>query len=83
MTIYEEWPRGVPIDLGDDGFVVVHNTFEASIILSNCWPERAGSAYSRAMEVLYDAFDDVVDDDTARLAFIAAAEEARLVVQLH
>ena len=85
MPMTMDWPKGkgVAINLkGAGGFAIVHSTHEAAVFLTSCWPLR-GPAFARALELICDAFAGEADDEAARLAFVAAADEADVSVQLH
>ncbi|MDR6759462.1 hypothetical protein J2Y48_004778 [Mycoplana sp. BE70] len=84
MPLKLDWPKGVAIDLkGAGGFAVVRSTHEAAVYLTNCWPIVKGPAFNRALDLVRKNFDEEIDDETVRLAFVAAAEEAEVSVQLH
>ena len=83
MLLKMDWPKGVAIDLqGAGGFAMVHSTHEAAVFLTSCWPQK-GPAFARALELICDALAEEADDEAARLAFVAAADEAKVSVQVH
>ncbi|MGD9476384.1 DUF982 domain-containing protein [Shinella sp. G-2] len=79
-----DWPAGVAINLDTiGGPFIVESTREAAILLMDHWPVEQGRAFLHALDLCAEALEDEAPANEARLAFVAAAEEAHILVRLH
>lgn len=77
-----DWPAGVAINLDAiGGPFIVESTREAAILLMDHWPVGQGTAFLHALDLCADALGDDVPAEEARLAFVAAAEEAHSLMR--
>lgn len=79
-----DWSACVPINLDTiGGPCLVGSTREAAMLLVECWPVHHGRAFVRALQLCADALEDEASADQARGAFVAAAQEANIILTLH
>ena len=82
-TLIIDWPAGVAINLDAiGGPFIVESTREAAILLMDHWPLGRGDAFLRALDLCAGGLEDAVPADEVRLAFVAAAEEAHILLRL-
>jgi len=62
------------------GFVSVSNTRAAFALLTTRWPVTSGKAFWAAQEICLAAMDNRTAHEQARMAFIAAAQEASVTI---
>lgn len=80
------WSRSVVVEIAfeeETAQLIIDNTREAAECLMELWPDHDGPKFSRALLICACALDGVSDDVNARAAFLAAAEEAGIVVPIH
>ena len=75
--------RAVTVETAGVGRLrVVSSVRAAAEMLVSSWPaEKRGKAYRLACEAAHAALDGTLDPDTARKAFIHAAQEAGIFVR--
>ncbi|QRM55330.1 DUF982 domain-containing protein [Sinorhizobium sp. BG8] len=78
-----DWSTAVGIELKEGGFRLVSNTHQAAAHLIGLWPDDGGPAFARALMLCADALHGDATHEEFRLAFLAAAEEAGIVVHTH
>ncbi|UDF29033.1 UNVERIFIED_ORG: DUF982 domain-containing protein [Roseateles sp. XES5] len=79
-----DWPAGVAINLDTiGGPLIVESTHEAAILLTEHWPVEQGRAFLHALDLCAEALENEAPGNEARLAFVAAAEEAHILIWLH
>ena len=79
-----DWQASVAINLDRlGGPRFVGSTQEAALLLIDHWPVRCGAAFLHALRICAEALEEEVPPEEARLAFVAAAEEADIILRLH
>ncbi|RVL05118.1 DUF982 domain-containing protein [Sinorhizobium meliloti] len=73
------WCECVILDLPDlDGVQIVWHPGYAALLLSDSWPVDRGRAYGAAINACADALVGTCTGEDARIAFIAAINEAKI-----
>jgi hypothetical protein len=76
--------KPVSIAEGISGHVVhVENAAEAAAMLTKSWPRDGSAKQKAAWRACAAAMRGEAAPDTARVAFVEAAEEARILVEFH
>ena len=84
IHVLVDWPASVIVNLDElGGPQFVGSTREAALLLIRHWPVRRGQAFRQALKLCSEALEYQADPKDARDAFVAAAKEADIVVQLH
>ena len=79
-----DWPAYVAINLDTvEGPCFVGSTREAAVLLIEHWPVRRGRAFLLALKLCAEALEEEASPDQARQAFLAAAQEADIILKLH
>ena len=76
------WDKPVHVMLNGKGTRVVERLENAAEMLLDEWPDQNGPAYLHAKEALTKALQDPASDSAraaARMAFVAAADEAGIL----
>ena len=88
MTTHKtgKWLRAVFVEIEfeeETAVLQIDNTREAAECLSNLWPYDDGIEFLNAVRLCSAAMDGRTDDESARVAFMAAAMEADIAVPIH
>lgn len=76
------WNKPVSFEENSRGrFRTIATTEEAARVLTEGWPVQSGKAYRKACEVMLAVLEGKREQGVARLAFIAAADEAHVFVR--
>ncbi|MBW9114781.1 DUF982 domain-containing protein [Rhizobium cauense] len=75
-----QWHTPVVVNIGSARHVV-RGTQEAAWLLADKWPTLTGNSFVRALKACAAALEGRRTQTYARLAFIAAAHHASLVVE--
>jgi hypothetical protein len=80
MMARQWWTKPITIETRNIGrYVTINSTERAAEYMLQDWPGEAnGKAFGAAKLMLVDAHKGKATTDEARLAFLAAAEEARI-----
>jgi hypothetical protein len=77
----ENWSRSVELELSRMGEVrSISNLHDATQCLLHRWPAKSGKAYTKARAACLNALDGHVPAYYAREAFVAAANEAKILL---
>jgi hypothetical protein len=78
----KDWNKGVTLALEGPGkFSTISTIQEASWALIEDWPLEEGDALNKALFALEQAINGKKSAEAARLAFIAAAQEAGIEIK--
>ncbi len=77
-----KWSKPVRLTLEGAGQQTVHGSYAAAMLLMLSWPARGGTQRDRAEEVCLEAMTNSAVSESARDAFLAAAEEAGLTADV-
>lgn len=76
------WDKPITLETMNLGkFRTITTTAEAASILATQWPLRTGRAYRKAHLTCLSVLEGNGDPETAREAFLKAAQEARVFVR--
>ena len=78
MSIH--WKQSVSIRIGNGLTDVIRGPVDAFEALNNRWPAEHGKSYFIAKSLCSEAVATASSNDSARDAFVAAAQEANLLV---
>ena len=76
------WPEAVALRLPDRGIREIENTYDAAATLIEEWPVDHGEAYDRALRICLLSIRGKKQPGTARRAFIDAANEAHIHINV-
>jgi hypothetical protein len=81
MLLNTRWSTPTEVGLDDQGYRVATGPFDAPayMIDSSFWPVRTGPLFLKAKIACKAAVEGRISPERARNAFVAAAEEAKLI----
>ena len=82
MTLADrQWSESCYVEREKLGiYMIISSTRQAMNLLSRYWPVADGEAYFHALRIFGQVMMDKLPPDSARDAFLAAAEEAQVFV---
>lgn len=75
-----KWKTPVELTLDSAGHQTVHGPYAAAMLLVISWPTKNGTERERAERICLNAVDEPTEAEDAREAFLAAIEEAGLML---
>ncbi|KQS79060.1 hypothetical protein ASG25_10770 [Rhizobium sp. Leaf384] len=76
------WTKPVTFEENSRGrYRTIGSTEEAARVLMERWPVQTGKAYRKACEVMLAVLEGRREQGVARLAFLAAADEANVYIR--
>jgi hypothetical protein len=81
-----KWSKSVFVAIEfeeETAVLAIDNTREAAECLMELWPTLDTPAFHRAILICASALDGKIDQRGARAAFLAAAEDADILVPVH